>query len=693
MSLWPGREFAGSRLFSTFHPDTLLGSTMRLWSVPPLLLALLWVLSSVATLRAADDPGDLFVRVYQTFQTGSKLEMEGKLDEALQKFRFCVSLLEQIQKDSPNYEPIVIDFRLKKSRAAIERVQSMQSPLAGAEAVGEPMPAPFPASPQSAFPQTTMPYRIPIPGGDAPQFAPRRDSGVRYADDVMVDALKEKLYSVQTRLDEQYQINQDLHRKLLESTARELSGQKEVDLWKVKVVELQSQLTQSYQSSDDLQEAIQRFSHEKAADEQRIESLESDLAATQADLEVSEEYNGELFAKLERASKFITTGEKIRLQLLDERKVLIAQSNGKAAGVAKIQKERDVAVAERDALQKKIEASIVVAKENKNLTAKLESAEKQLAELSKNTAERQKVEEGLRGEVESAKKSLAAMRDQLKAGQDRIAELEKQLTDTANATAMATGDMADENALLKSLVLRQLQEQARRQQARKLVAEELEKLQVRSTSLLQKLDALGAAEAALSPKEKKLVDLPLPQIASDQSDFTVVKSSPDSDLPPELVKRAAEANELSQKRQFDQARGIYEEIAKKAPQSYLAAVNLGIAQRQIGDYKQASAAFRRALELKSGDPFALTNLGTVEYRAGNLEEAVSVLQKAVAADGDNYLAHYLLGVALNDRGDRDGARREVKKSLVIKADYIPAMELAGELEEESSEPQPKKTTP
>ncbi|MGH8046182.1 MAG: hypothetical protein ACREKL_02955, partial [Chthoniobacterales bacterium] len=68
------------------------------------MLALLWAFSSVAMLRAADDPGDRFVQVWQSYHSGEKLEMEGKLDEALQKFRFCVSLLSQIQKDSPEYE-------------------------------------------------------------------------------------------------------------------------------------------------------------------------------------------------------------------------------------------------------------------------------------------------------------------------------------------------------------------------------------------------------------------------------------------------------------------------------------------------------------------------------------------------------------------------------------------------------------
>jgi tetratricopeptide (TPR) repeat protein len=542
------------------------------------------------------------------------------------------------------------------------------------------------------FAPVTVPYRV-APGGVQSGSSANRGNVMDIADEVIgrgaLKALTDQIRALQVQLDQQTKINANLNDRLLEATAREQSALTDVDRTRVRVVEVESQLAQMRQSNDDLQVAVDRLSKEKAFDEKRITGLESDLAAANADLEVANEQTVDLFTKLEAAGKFIEAGEKIRKGLLEERKVLAAKTGDRSTGLAKIQKERDAAIAERDALRKKVEDATAMAKENKELASKLASAEKQIAEFSRDSDKRGKAEQNLREEVEFANKNLAAMRDQLKAGQGRIAELEKQLSDTAGATTLATGAIADENTLLKSIILRELQDQAKRQQARKLVEEELEKLQVRSTTLLDKMASLGAAETALSPKEKKVANVPAAMLA-DQSDFTVVKPMPESDLPPELVARAAQANELSQKRKFDEARGIYEEIAKKAPQSYLAAVNLGIAQRQMGDYEQAITAFRRALELKSGDPFALTNLGTAEYRAGNLTEAVGVLQKAVAADEESYLAHYLLGMALNDRGDREGARREVKKSLAIKPDYVPAVELGGELDEDFGEnPTPK----
>ena len=673
----------------------LRGSTMRLWSVPPLLLALLWILASVAMLHAADDPGDTYMQVYQAYQDGSKLELDGKLDEALQKFRFCVSVLEQVQQKYPDYQPLVVDFRLKKSRAAIARVQSMQLPAsAGATADALP-PEPAATSPKAVprFHFFSDDYRLPVsPAAPAPApFPPPGAYGGGFSGG-SVGSLRMQIRDLQERLNQVTQTNEELNNKLLQTTVQLQSAQREIDLWRVRSVEQTAQLTQSRQSNEDLQLATSRLSQQGESDQRRIATLEADLKAAQADVEVANEYSDGLFTKLEKASQFIEADEKIRTELLDERKQLSAQLNEKTSAVLKAEKERDAAVEKKDVLQKQAVEFEKLEDQNKSLAAKLAAAEKQAAGLSVSKDERGKIESDLRDQMDSANKSLTVTRDELKAGRQRIVELEKQLSDTASASAGAASAMADENALLKSLVTRQLQDQAKRQQARKLVEEEMEKLQIRSGDLLGKLNAMAGGETKLTPQEKKLFD-PSLTAGSGVADFSfeVVKETPksaESDLPPELITRASEANELAQKRRFAEARDIYAEIAKKAPDSYLAAVNLGIAQRQLEDYPHAIAAFQRALELKSGDPFALTNLGTAEYRNGDINEAVSTLQKAVAADSDSYVAHYLLGMALNDQGDRAGALRELQLSLGLKPDYLPAVQLERELRTSSSSAAP-----
>jgi len=747
---------------------------MRHWSVPPL-LALLCVFASLAGLRAADDPGGVFLQAYQSYKNGEQLEASGKAADALQKYRFCASLLEQIQKANPDYEPIVVGFRLKKSRESIGRVQSLisgvptvapdagSSPAAPREIAVEPSrPAPV-----SALSQLSTGYRIPVAGQPAPMsVTPRQVPAPSLGDDISnstdevigrgaMNALRDEIRRLQLRLGQEKQVSEDLRAQLLASTAREQSALTETDRTKVAGVEQKARIEQLQRELDDLQQVNDQLTRGKDADKKRIAGLESDLEAAHADLEVADEYNGELFAKLESAAKFIDASEKIRGQLLADRKELSARAGGKSGEMARLKRERDSALDEnetlkkqatdatkvvaenkelsiklasanqqvlaiatsRDALRKSEDAlraevgrlkkasdeqvakiellqqaaekSAPLAEQNKDLVEKLAAAEKQLESGSKSRAEREKIEQGLRGEIESVNKTLTSMRDQLTAGEKRIAELEKQLSETASATATTTGAMADENALLKSLVARQLSEQAKRQQARRLVEEEMQKLQIRSTTLVEKLDALGEAEAELTPREKKLFEQPV-AASGGGVDFSLVvaKAEPTSDLPAELAAQAKSANELAQQGRLAESRAIYQELTKKAPNSFFAAVNLGTTERLLGNYPQAIAAFTRALELNPNDPLTLTNLGSAQFRGGDAPASIQTLRKAISADSSSYLAHYLLALALQQTGDLDEARKEVSRTLDLKSDYLPAVQLGSELGKQSNPEHP-----
>jgi tetratricopeptide (TPR) repeat protein len=750
---------------------------MRLWSVPPL-LALLCAFASLAGLRAADDPGGVFLQAYQSYKSGEKLESEGKPADALQKYRFCASMLEQLQKANPDYEPIVIEFRLKKSRESIGRVQSLVSagPADSSRAGDSPTPSqqaieierPRPA-PSAALPDLSTGYRIPVAGQPVPApepVSPRIAPAPLLTDEISdstdevigrgaINALRDQVRRLQLRLNQERQLNEELNDKLLGSTAREQSAQTETDRTKVAAVEAKARNEQLQRALDDLQHVNDQLTRGKGADEKRIAALESDLEAAKADVEVADEYNDELFAKLENAARYIDSSDKIRVQLLADRKRLSLRAEGKPGEADKLKHERDEAVAENEALKKQVAAAAKLAEQNKDLGAKLASAnqqildiatnrdelrksenalreevakldqirdeqfakiknleqttersdqlaednkvlsgkldaaEKQLAVVSKSRAEREKIEAGLRAEIESVNKTLASMRGQLAAGEKRISELEKQLSDTAAATATTTGAMADENALLKSLVARQLGEQAKRQQARRLVEEEMRKLQIRSTTLVEKLDALGEAEAELTPREKKLFEQPV-ATAGGGVDFSLVvaKSEPTADLPAELAEQAKAANELAQQGKLAESRDIYEQLVRKAPGSFFAAVNLGTTERLLGNYPQAIAAFNRALELNPNDPLTLTNLGSAQFRGGDAKASVETLRRAIAADSASYLAHYLLALALQQTGDLEGARKEVARTLDLKSDYLPAVQLGSELGKQSNPEHP-----
>src|SRR5437868_14914451 len=88
-----------------------------------------------------------------TSQQGEKLEHENQFKAALSKYRFSGSVLEQLRKSHPDWQPAIVEYRGRKVSESILRVQdkagTQESVATSAEPVDETAapPAPAPASP------------------------------------------------------------------------------------------------------------------------------------------------------------------------------------------------------------------------------------------------------------------------------------------------------------------------------------------------------------------------------------------------------------------------------------------------------------------------------------------------------------------------------------------------------------------
>lgn len=93
--------------------------------IRPLLFLLL--LCGIMTSLIAADPSEQFLTAYQTFQEGEKSERGGNTSDALKKYRFAESLLLEIAKNDPSWQKAVVEYRLKKTRESLDRVQGGSS--------------------------------------------------------------------------------------------------------------------------------------------------------------------------------------------------------------------------------------------------------------------------------------------------------------------------------------------------------------------------------------------------------------------------------------------------------------------------------------------------------------------------------------------------------------------------------------
>ncbi|MFQ6046821.1 MAG: tetratricopeptide repeat protein [Gemmatimonadales bacterium] len=87
-----------------------------------------------------------------------------------------------------------------------------------------------------------------------------------------------------------------------------------------------------------------------------------------------------------------------------------------------------------------------------------------------------------------------------------------------------------------------------------------------------------------------------------------------------------------------------------------------------GDWDNAIAAYRKALEIRPRDPAILRNLGFAQLSAGYDDQALVSLRTATSADPYQPHAWLNLGLALERRGHLRGAARAYERTLALKPD-------------------------
>jgi tetratricopeptide (TPR) repeat protein len=155
-----------------------------------------------------------------------------------------------------------------------------------------------------------------------------------------------------------------------------------------------------------------------------------------------------------------------------------------------------------------------------------------------------------------------------------------------------------------------------------------------------------------------------------------------------------------QEKRIEQARKQYESIVAKNPRHVAGYMALGTIYDQLGDWKKAEEAYRKALSIdKEFAPAAnnlawtliegggnidealgyaqsakqkmpknaavMDTLGWIYYLKGSTLSAVAELQDAVQVEGNNALIHYHLGVAYHKNNQLDRAKESLEKALAL----------------------------
>ncbi|MEP6936528.1 MAG: tetratricopeptide repeat protein [Chthoniobacterales bacterium] len=677
------------------------------------LLAGLLLLLPAPILRAqSEDPSEVFLKAYMTSQQGEKLEHENQWDAALAKFRFAGSLLEQVRKTHADWQPAIVEYRARKISESILRVQgkaSTQRDLSAATQTVAPAP-PAPATtsrtpilPDNAgAPEPSVEIvtpragdaRMKVPGGvsSAPLAAiPVNDAAIEEA----TKRLREKVDQLQTDLQtsrKEYSAVQKEKETLkgqLEETSGKL-GQAQTELQKTRGAEKQvrDQLAQAQESL------------------QKIQGTGGDKKAQEA-----------LRAEIGQLQKALASAEEGRATAEKEKEATSAQLTEANKEVASVKTERDQLLAELKNAKDAQERVQVLVSENTDLKQKLADAEKTVHAISEDKPKKEQEIADVRRQVEQLRQQLAASQKQNKDFETTVAELRGQLDDASaqldkakltGASSQETTRLTKENELLRGIVVRERQEEARRDQAKKLMLAEFDKLQIKSETLNQQIELLAQPVAKLTDEELALLRQPVVAISDDNpaavtASFTmakneprsVPKSSPISDasgsnppggsgttpapnmqvksaVPDDLASLAREAKQNFDHGKFHAAEKSYQDILAKSPNNLYSLSNLGVVYFRTGKLKAAELTLKKAITLSPKDEFSHTTLGIVFYRQSKFDDALNELTKALAINPKSATAHNYLGITASQKGWQEAAEKEMLDAIAANPDYADA---------------------
>ena len=526
--------------------------------------------------------------------------------------------------------------------------------------------------------------------------------------------------------------------------------QAEMEAVKADAAKAKAQLSRAQASETDLQAQLeatrkQMESQAQAKDQaaaaqtatlkEQLEKLRNALEDAKADREVAEE-QGELLHQ--KAAKIaaerdaaatknaqlgteLATAEQKLIALAQEREAAKAEAANANKQLAATQKTVETVSAERDnalaQLAKANEAKGQVEKllaENSSLMKKLEEAQKNIAAFNSAAPAKDQQVAALKLQLTGVQDQLAAAQKEGANNQVLIADLQKQLdAATAAAKKAPAGEeqakLAQENELLRGIVLRELKEQARREQSRKLVLGELDRMKVRSTALSDQIARLSQPVVKLTEAERALFKSPqmeiidntpgalsisiaaptsgapapiegeLPSGAAPANGHAAavdavpkVATETQPGVPPELQGLAKEARDQFNRGQYLQAERAYEKVVSQAPKNIYALSNLGVARFRAGHLKQAEETFKKVIALAPDDAFAQSTLGIVYFQQAKYDEAITSLTQSVAVNSKSATAHNFLGIAAAKKGWQEAAFKELETAIQLDPSYADA---------------------
>lgn len=366
------------------------------------------------------DPSDVFLNAYLAFQKGEKLEGAGNAKGALEAYEQAVSLLDDISKQAPNWNPAIVDHRRQKATEGVTRM----TPLAGKRTGGgKPKPSeedvsgPMPGERDEPLLEGTDSF--PAPRETQPQTQPRSSGkpGSNPLQEIQhqLDSLQADLAKTKEKLQSVTKEKEDLAKKYD-------AALKDAEESSQKVIRLEKRANM-------LEDALVKQEGDATRNSESSKAMKAELATVRKQLEdVRIEREAEAELREQVSSRLAAAGTKIAT-LTEERDAARKENAATPGRLAAIQKEVDKAVAERAALDAKLTAANA---KLATVTAERDAARKdgasgatRLAEMQKEMDKAAALRAELSGKLEKTQGDLAKVQGERDTALQQVAKMKE----------------------------------------------------------------------------------------------------------------------------------------------------------------------------------------------------------------------------------------------------------------------------
>jgi tetratricopeptide (TPR) repeat protein len=134
-----------------------------------------------------------------------------------------------------------------------------------------------------------------------------------------------------------------------------------------------------------------------------------------------------------------------------------------------------------------------------------------------------------------------------------------------------------------------------------------------------------------------------------------------------------------ERREFAEARGLYEQLLEETPVNPAAVLGLGRAYDGLGRAQEAEAQFLKALELDPDSVQPLLELARAAMRLGENEKALEWLDRARSLDDSEPEVHYQRALALARLNRHEEAQQERDRTAQLRAEHAEVNKILADL--------------